>query len=405
MAWSEARGGTGKKRYYAARYKDPQGVSQTVKGPDGRPVRYSSKRAAEHAGEEQEAKIRNGVWLDPRAGNITFAEYVETVWFPCKLAEKNTVATYRSHYNACLKERFGAMPLKKILRSHVAAWVKEMDDAGVPPGTIKARYKALQTILAAKQGVSAMGDELIDRNPCERVALPTVPEREVDIFDDDEIEVILAFLDPWYQPISVLAFETGCRWGELMGLQVNDFALGLHGYRQVTIRRTVVEVDGVFHRKPYPKGKRTRVLKLSPEVGAFMAWFVTSRMLGPEDRLFSKPDLGTRKNMRGLERVPEDAVPLRTEEWPDGMPISRSYHRETVWEPTLRKAGIPHRRFHDIRATNISQMLGDPDVDLPGVMERAGHSQAPTTFRYVKTLSDSQDRAVTAIRRHQGRTA
>ncbi len=90
MAWIKTRttdeGGT----RFVACYRDPEGRQRSA-------GTYSSRRAAERAGNREEAKVRDGAWHDHSRGQVTFATYVETVWLPSKQVETSTLAAYRSY--------------------------------------------------------------------------------------------------------------------------------------------------------------------------------------------------------------------------------------------------------------------------------------------------------------------
>ncbi|WP_148616499.1 tyrosine-type recombinase/integrase [Nocardioides rubriscoriae] len=287
MAWTEARG------------RGHRGVYIDALGQQRRTPVQRSKRAALALANDEEAKVRRGDWFDPNAGKVTFSDYFERQWLPNRGGEQTTVDTYRSHYNATLKDPFGAMELRLILPSTVQGWVAEMARAGVKPSTIKAKVKALQTILAAKKGASAKRDGLIQINPCEGVLLPTVVDPDVLIYEPEEVAKIVKAMDPWWRTLALLGSESGARWGELMGLTVASFGLD---FRTMTIRRTVVETAVVntgngtrFVWKDYPKGKKPRTVGIRGVASEAVKQLVAERGLGPDDRLFSMPaDLDVR---------------------------------------------------------------------------------------------------------------
>lgn len=260
MAWAEPAG----KKGWRGRYRDASGSIHTA-------GYANTKRKAEKLGEDQEAKIRAGTWFDPMAGKITFSEYFENHWIVNRTCEVNTVETYWSHYRAALKPEFGDMQLRHILPSTVQGWVARMAAEGrVKPSTIRARVKALQTVLAAKKGASAMRDRLIASNPCHGVQLPAVVEPEVEVYTPEQVEQLIEALDEWWRLLPLFTASTGLRWGEVMGLQVCDFT---PGYRSLAVNRTIVEASKArtgngtrFRTKEYPKGKHRRRVILDPEM-------------------------------------------------------------------------------------------------------------------------------------------
>ena len=77
MAWIKTRTTDDGDTRFVACYRDPEGRQR----PAGT---YSTRRAAERAAHREEARVRDGAWHDHSRGQVTFAEYVETVWLPSK---------------------------------------------------------------------------------------------------------------------------------------------------------------------------------------------------------------------------------------------------------------------------------------------------------------------------------
>ena len=363
----------------AGRYRDEAG-RRRVAGSS------LSKREAKKMALDKESEVRRGVWRDPKGGRTTFSTYVETQWLPTRVAEVNTLATYLSIYRSCLKPVFGEMPLGRISSPTIQQWVVRMQKDGVKPSTIRAKYKALATILGGRTGVSAVRDGLIERSPCEGIDLPSVDQREVDLYSVAEVDRLIAEIPAHWRPIPVLAADTGMRWGELMGTQVGDFRAG---YSMLTIRRTIIEVSRretgattPYQVKGRPKGGRFRVVMLGSEAAAMVARLIEDRQLRVDDRLLSMLDM--------------QEMPLRTLDWPNGVPVGRSYFRQHVWLPAHDRARIRPRRFHDLRGCHISWMLAG-GADVATVMKLAGHRNVSTTQVYISAMDDAAIRGRRAL--------
>ena len=124
MAWIKTRvTDDGDKRFVAC-YRDPEGRQRSA-------GTYSSRRAAERAANREEAKVRDGAWHDHSRGQVTFAEYVETVWLPSKQVETSTLAAYRSYLDKHFIPTFGRRPMGKILPSEIQRWVTTATENGL----------------------------------------------------------------------------------------------------------------------------------------------------------------------------------------------------------------------------------------------------------------------------------
>nr|WP_300053560.1 site-specific integrase [uncultured Nocardioides sp.] len=339
--------------------------------------------------QEAEIRSRRGTRKDKEPGTILFATYFEDHWLPNRVGEVSTLASYRSHFSAALQPAFGARAIEDITATMIQRWIARQIDAGVRPGTIRSHYRTLATVLGAKRGVSAVRDGLIESSPCFGIDLPHAPAREIEAYTVREVDLLVSHMDPWWRPLIVLAVDSGLRWGELMGLEVRDFSAN---HTNLTVRRTVIEVPASvdpsrFLSKPYPKGRKSRTVALSPEGASAAADLISDRRLSRTDRLFS---------------VPAGAQAKRTEQWPGGLPVSRSTFGSTVWRPAHRSGGVRQRRFHDLRVTHITWLLSG-GADVSAVMRRVGHTRLSTTQVYLAALPDADELAVDALMRVRNR--
>lgn len=320
MAWTEPHG-----RGYRGAYRDPRGATQKTET-------VGSKRKALQLAQDHEAKVRAGTWFDSSVGKVTFADYFEKQWFPNRGGEQTTRDTYLSHYNATLEDRFGDMELRRILPLTVQGWVTEMTHEGVRPSTIQAKVKALQTVLAAKKGSSAMRQPH-RAQPVQRSAAPDgrrARGRDLRARGDRR--------HPRGDgPVVADGATAGVRDRVPVGRTDGPHAgLVRDQCRSVRAARTVVETkiantgNGTrFMWKDYPKGRKVRDVSLRADPAEAVKFHIADRGLGSNDRLFSMPD----------RRPPADWHPPLTlvwtpdrdsEAWPGGLPISRAFFRQSV---------------------------------------------------------------------------
>ena len=111
MAWVNGNGSTNEgSSSYTACYRDPEGGS-VPPGPS-RPVGRPSAPA-----NREEQQVLAGRWLDAARGEITFRDYVETVWLPSRHIEATTRAGVPSYLNKHFFPFFGHRQMAKILPS------------------------------------------------------------------------------------------------------------------------------------------------------------------------------------------------------------------------------------------------------------------------------------------------
>jgi hypothetical protein len=114
---------------YMGMYRDPSGKKRSA-------GTFSTEKAALIAAGRAEGKVAEGTWFDRSAGRITFADYVETVWWPSLHLEVSTMAGYRSYLDKHFLPHFGHMLMGDVLPSHVQAWVTAALDAGLAPRSV-----------------------------------------------------------------------------------------------------------------------------------------------------------------------------------------------------------------------------------------------------------------------------
>jgi site-specific recombinase XerD len=77
--------------------------------------------------------------------------------------------------------------------------------------------------------------------------------------------------------------------------------------------------------------------------------------------------------------------------------VSRHWFRRKVWLPALAAASLDfHVKVHDLRHAHASWLLAG-GADLQVVKERLGHASITMTEKYLHTLPDADNTAITAL--------
>jgi integrase len=364
MVWIKERvTDDGDKRFVAC-YRDPEGRQRSA-------GTYSSRRAAVRAPNREEAKVRDGAWHDHSRGEVTFAEYVETVWLPSKHVETSTLAAYRSYLDKHFLPTFGRRPMGKILPTEIQRWVTTATEAGLSAASVRKYHTMLHSVFQR-----ALRDRVVTFNPCVHTELPKVVKQRARTLTPEEYDAVLAALPAQHRLMVETAINTGLRWGELIALKPRhlDTATG-----RLTVEETIVEVStknsptgARMLSKPYPKDNESRSMALPEELVDKLAGWISTRHLGPGDLLFA-----TR----------------------EGTPISRNTFRTRIWLPAIKASGVDFDvRVHDLRHAHASWLLAGGS-DLKSVMDRMGHAQITTTQKYLHTLPDADAKNLTALDR------
>ena len=192
----------------------------------------------------------------------------------------------------------------------------------------------------------AVDDDLIEANPVRKLKAVTHQKPDIDPFTAEEKEAILkALTSPQSVFYFTLAFETGMRTGELLGLHREDFRGG-----KIHLSRTLR--NGKYTTL---KTKRERSVALSPR--AREAW----------------------------ERA---VLPLKGPIWVDkNGPILSSRRFWRAWRTALTAANVRYRRPYNTRHTRAS--LGMAAGQTPMWLARQLGNDLRTFFGYYVNFNES----------------
>jgi integrase len=267
VGYAEKRGD-----HYRGRFKIAPGKYGTVKDSAGATRKFRTRREAEQAANDEEAKIRGGKWKDPAAGQMLLGEYANR-WYAGLDLAPSTMQNYRRHLEEHILPEFGERPLAEILRADVDAWERKEAAAGYKPSSIKTWRTTLSVMLA-----DALDGGLIDSNPVVRRRgrgrrAGRKKDRGPEKVTTDELGALLlaeraALLtgrDDEFVAV-ILDFYTGIRWGELVGLETKYARLG-----SIRIEWQLYELDtGELLRCP-PKDDSYRDVDLPTWLSALLS--------------------------------------------------------------------------------------------------------------------------------------
>jgi integrase len=441
VGYSRKRAGRDGKPRYTAYYWD-------IKGRERSAGTYASKKDADKAWQRAETKLAEGRIGDPARGRMTFQRYVEETWLPNHVVELTTRQSYTYSIRKHILPEFGLMRMVEILPEHVRAWVIRLQDEGVSPKTIRNNKAILSAIFS-----TALNDQVTFLHPCKGVKTPTVPVKPRTIITPGQFDQLYQALpDATSRLLVETAIESGLRWGELSELRVNDLDFGT---RILTVSRAVIEVNPKFHPqggrflvKEYPKDKEYRRFKLSTQITRKLQSHTEAEGLAADDLLFTLLDPSPRTapvvvpilNVQGLTEpngegrryrhgtlsgyaagkcrcqhcrgayavyrsqrraAGKDAPRSRRTRDTDGH-IPADWFRRQIWQPAVEAAGLGIRvRIHDLRHAHASWLLAG-GADLQVVKERLGHATIATTEKYLHTLPEADETALSALSKIRG---
>ena len=209
---------------WRVKYKLPSGMDASESG-------FKTKAAALARGRDQEARIREGRWADPNAGNITVSEWIDR-WLATQDVGVSTEYNRVYLIRRFVRPMWGAGPLNSLSTEEITRWENGLPvRAGVSRRTARDARSLLRTILG---DAAAARPPLIPYNPALRPRkrgrrtgrkLDRAPQRvwatPLQALLIAERAALLSGWDDDFTMIVMIGY-TGLRWGEPIGLE-RDF--------------------------------------------------------------------------------------------------------------------------------------------------------------------------------------
>ena len=170
---------------------------------------------------------------------------------------------------------------------------------------------------------------LIDKNPLKKVALYRMEEKLMRVLTPNEERKLIKAAAAHFKPLIIVAINTGMRRGELLDLQ----------WEQVDLQSRTITIK-------HSKSGRVRHIPINK----------------------------TAQEALGGLPGPRAGHVFRYR----GSPIKDT---KTAFKGAVKRAKIPHCRFHDLRHTFATRLVL-AGVDLATVKELMGHASISTTMRY-----------------------
>src|SRR5262249_49992962 len=143
-------------------------------------------------------------------------------------------------------------------------WLNDELDEGLAASSVHRHYRTLRRVLQV-----AVEKQRLLSNPCDSVAPPRVPKREMTFLSWPEVVALAEAHHERYRSLIYLAVDSGMRWSELVGLRRGRVDL-LHRKVRVTEQLLQLE-DGEWLRSPPKTSAGVRSITISP---------VTAEVLG-----------------------------------------------------------------------------------------------------------------------------
>lgn len=336
-------------------------------------VTIDGKRVSKTFGTRREAQD----WLNTINGQIkqglTYSSAKTTVaellsdWLNIKETERRsyTIESYRRLARLYILPHLGGLKLQELTAARVQKFYMTLSEAGTGKRTIELVHTITHGFLA-----HALSLGLVAQNWAALVKVPRPESHEMKVWDESQVSQFLQFVggDVFYR----LAFATGMRRGELIGLQWKDLDWNTG---MLAVRRQVIEPEGGGWKFQEPKTKRGR------------------RAIRLGKGLIEALRIHYTQTIPVIQAVTGDAWQENDLMFPAASGKPRlGYSVTKAFQDICRKAGLPVIRFHDIRHSAASIMLlhGEPPVRVAGIL---GQGLPVLMTTYAHYIPDDQTRA------------
>lgn len=282
--------------------------------------------------------------------------------------KNSTLAAYSNDINRHIIPQLGHFKLKDLTPLHVQKFYKQLQNKGLSPKTIRDIHGVLHGAID-----KAVRMDMLKRNVSEYCDLPKKKQKEMHPLTDIEVGKFLSIAkaeDPDFYPIFFIAFFTGLRQCEIVGLTWDcvDFQKSmLHIYRQYS-RIEYGPRLGQYDFAPL-KNDKERTFSVATQVKTMLNMV---RIHQAEKQLSGAFLNGNRHHFVFT--------------YDDGRPISASaiYHH---FKKIVTKMGLPQVRFHDARHTYATLAI-QHGIDIKTLSKSLGHATTSFTLDVYGHVSD-----------------
>lgn len=354
MAWVEKLA-SGK---YRGIYRDQAGKRRTLDST----FTHKARALAAAGGAETEARAAG--WRSSDAAKQTWREWCDA-WWPTRPVAQSTLLRDESRLRVHLMPRWGDMRLIDITEHDVRSWAVKLIREGRSPATAQRCVFLLSASLKA-----ATKARVLVVNEAADVNVDRGRETRERYLTRDEVELIVDNMPSVRdQNVVYLLATTGMRWGEMAGLHWSRIDLERGEF---TIAETLDDKNRLMI--PWPKGKRSRRIKLAP-------WLL--ERLGeptPKGATCQVPHVGGGKCPSGLVVATPKGTPVDAANW------------RRILDQAVEDAGLENVWPHLLRHSAASWAIQN-GKSLADVGQLLGHRSPATTQRYAHLV----DQASTAL--------
>lgn len=277
-------------------------------------------------------------------------------WFASvKASLKPTSARgYKVNINNHIVPHIGSVPIQYLRSTAIKVMIASLEKQ-LSATSIKYVLRNLFQILKYAEQQS-----YIVKNPMKYVAIPKSSKPKFATYSVEELAKLIKAVKGTDMELPIrIESETGLRLGELLGLSWDNIDFDK---KTITVNKTVSYVEG----KIYITSPKTT--KSNREIVVSAALIEAIKSYKEKEESIKRP--------KGYENKYNLLFHKS-----DGQPLTNCYF-SAKFASVLKKNGLKHIRFHDLRHTHASLLYNKYGMNIKSVSDRLGHSKVSTTMDY-----------------------
>lgn len=287
--------------------------------------------------------------------NITVEEVAEE-WFA--LVQSGLKPTTARGYKVNIKNHIvpciGSVPVQTLKGSTIKDMISSLSKK-LCATSIKYVMRNLHQILKY-----AEQKRYIFNNPMNFVAIPKASKPNFDTYTVEELAKLIKVVRDTDMELPILIeSETGLRLGELIGLSWDNINFDK---KTITVNKTISYVEG----KTYVTSPKTTKSNREIVVSDTLIKAIENHKLKEEQ--IKRPKIYNNEQNLLFHKG-------------NGQPLTNCSF-SSKFASVLKKNGLKHIRFHDLRHTHASLLYNKYGLNIKGVSDRSGHSRISTTMDY-----------------------
>ena len=268
----------------------------------------------------------------------------------------STLDKYTNIIRDRINPYFADKEVTEIKPSDIKRWLYAIDDVG---GKSKRIYLSILSGILQE----ALFDEVINRNPVRSVKLPKFDTPKIKPFTADEVHDIMSLAEnDNYRYYIAIAFYTGMRSGEIIGLKKSD----------IDLDKQMIRVQRTRSRFGESTPKTSWSNRDIPIIALLMPYIL---------EVYNKHD-------NEYLLVTQYNKPY----------ITTNVFQEQFWKPSLKELGIEYRRPYNARHTYATNMLYNNLVTPVQLAQLLGHANTQMVFdvyvNYIDKFNVDFDRSI-----------